>query len=671
MEKEDITIFTKAVNKQFTKMTKGKLYRVDIDKQGLWELYLKSFPEGTNPIYKERTEHDCNCCKNFIRDVGNVVAIDPEGNLITIWDTEIPTFYNDISKIMADKVRSGKIVNEFTHREPRAGNEKTTQQLENKSIKTWNHFYTAIPSTYVNITPEKLNESRTTVQVFQRGMEELTLDSADVVLELIAQNSIYRGAEFKDVLSKFRALKLKYAKLNEAQKNTFLWQNFNDHGARIKNTAIGTLLEDLSLDEDLEKAVKSFEAKLNPGNYKRPTALVSKSMIENAMKTIEELGIEPALYRRFAVPEDISVNNVFFANRDTSILMKDSLKDTLMGTVKDGGDYSKVEEIDIETFMKDVLPKAQEIEVKVENRHIGNLMSLIAPKNPEAPKIMKWNNNFSWSYNGNVTDSIKERVKNAGGNVGGVLRVSLSWFNGDDLDLHVFEPGGNHIYFGNKMMVHPSSGRLDVDMNAGGAHSRTPVENVTWTDKRRMKTGKHRVVVNQYSKREASDVGFTVEVECNGQIDHYTYQKAVGNGANITVIEFNWDGDKMTDLVIGKDIISEAAAKEVWGITTEKFHKVKLMTVSPNHWDGQGIGNKHYFFILDKCVNDTPPRGIYNEFISGNLDKHRKVFEMIGEKTKCEMTENQLSGIGMSSTQKNTLLCKVKGSFNRTLKIKF
>jgi hypothetical protein len=33
--------------------------------------------------------------------------------------------------------------------------------------------------------------------------------------------------------------------------------------------------------------------------------------------------------------------------------------------------------------------------------------------------------------------------------------------------------------------------------------------------------------------------------------------------------------------------------------------------------------------------------------------------------------DEQLSGLGFSSTQKNTLLCRVKGSFTRTIKIMF
>lgn len=44
--------------------------------------------------------------------------------------------------------------------------------------------------------------------------------------------------------------------------------------------------------------------------------------------------------------------------------------------------------------------------------------------------------------NGSVADSFKEKVKAAGGNVDGFMRCSLHWFNYDDLDLHVTEPGG-------------------------------------------------------------------------------------------------------------------------------------------------------------------------------------------------------------------------------------
>jgi hypothetical protein len=92
---------------------------------------------------------------------------------------------------------------------------------------------------------------------------------------------------------------------------------------------------------------------------------------------------------------------------------------------------------------------------------------------------------------------------------------------------------------------------------------------------------------------------------------------------------------------------------------------------SPNYWDGNGIGNKHYFFMIDGCVNDGSARGFYNEFLKQELDQHRKVFEVVGGKLKIENTNNQLSGLGFSTTKRDSVLCRITGKFTRLIKIVF
>ena len=76
---------------QFNKMSKSNtLYRVNVTKDELWNTYLNSFPQGSNEIYKTRTYHDCNCCKSFIRSMGNVVSITDQGKIESIWDISSP-----------------------------------------------------------------------------------------------------------------------------------------------------------------------------------------------------------------------------------------------------------------------------------------------------------------------------------------------------------------------------------------------------------------------------------------------------------------------------------------------------------------------------------------------------------------------------------------------------
>ncbi len=83
-------------------------------------------------------------------------------------------------------------------------------------------------------------------------------------------------------------------------------------------------------------------------------------------------------------------------------------------------------------------------------------------------------------------------------------------------------------------------------------------------------------------------------------------------------------------------------------------------------------GNKHTFFLLDGAKNDEPTRGIYNEFLHPRLETHRKVFEVIGDKTKCQPIDNQLSGLGFSSTKHDSVIVRVgmQGKRQRLLNVK-
>ena len=667
--------FGEAVTKQFNAMAKLPLFRVQIEKELLWQMYLSSFPKGTDPIYRTRTEHDCQACRHFIRTVGGVVAI-VDGQLQSIWDVQVGGRYQPVANAMAELVKVCPIDNIFLHTESIVGIAKNFQQVTPEApILTWEHFAVKLPREYVKLGVDigpLTSLARGTKDVMLRSLQEISLESTGVVLDLIAQNSLLRGEEHGFAVSAFRELKLQFMKLNTpAEQDMFCWQRIKspESVSHIRNTAIGTLLTSLTDGKDMDAAVRSFETLVGPANYKRPTAVITTGMIEKARQTIEELGFTSALERRYAHLEDITINNILYADRTVKKTLGGNVFDELASNVLEKvQDFDKVEEVPIEKFLTDILPKAESIEVMFENRHASNLVSLVAPVDPQAKGMFKWPNNFSWSYTGDVADSIKERVKRAGGNVTGDLRCSLSWFNHDDLDLHMTEPDGTEIYYNNKRPPR-STGRLDVDMNAGYGSTRTPVENITYPSRSRMKEGTYKLSVHQFQRRETVDIGFDAELEFDGVVHRFSYGKMVKQGDSITVADFDYthkDGVKVT-----KSLPSSQASKKVWGVPTQTFHKVNVLMMSPNHWDNHPVGNKHYFFMLDGCLNEGQARGFFNEFLSQELDTHRKVLEVVGSKMKTEESDRQLSGLGFSSTQRASILCRVKGSFNRVVKITF
>lgn len=666
----DFSKFSKAVQAKLDSMAKGRLFKVDVDSDLLYQTYLSAFPEGTNPIFRTRHEYDCSCCKNFIRNIGKVVTI-KNNRLVTVWDVQIDEYPFDIvAKVMSEFVSRQRIENVYLSKEPRYGQEFTLELLEDKTTRRWNHFVGILPRQHQSSKPaEAVAGFLGDFQVLRRSLEELSTSALSTVVDLINDKTLYRGEEHLGLVRSFMAAKTAYDAFPHNDKDLFIWQNIGQGAvSRFRNTVIGTLVSDLSEGVDLEKAVKAFESKVAPANYKRPKALITPRMIEDAMKTIRELGLEPALERRFAKFSDVSVNDVLFVDNSVKGQMIGGLEGELLKTVKSPPvDVKNAVEISIDEFMHSVLPKAQTVQVLVKNSNLNNLMSLTAPVNRDVARLFKWDNNFAWSYDGNIADSdIKTRVKAAGGKVDALLRCSLGWSNFDDLDIHVHTPAREHIYFGNKRDI------LDVDMNAGMGRSRTPVENTCW-DSRNLKDGVYAVDVHNYKRRESIDVGFTLEVEFGGVIRTFHYSKPTTTGQTIKCLQLVVKDQVLQDIeVMSSDIRSEAASQDKWGIKTETFVDVSSIIFSPNYWGENQIGNKHWFFILKDCLNPEPTRGIYNEFLDDRLAEHRKVFEIIGEKTKCQPTSEQMSGLGFSSTRSSLLTVKVKSDkTNQTFNIKF
>lgn len=695
----------------------GKLFRVDLTGDQIWNIYLKSFTKEDDPIFRDpaSSTHNCNNCKNFIRRYGNVVSIDADYNITTIFDVNSDAEFKKTAEALTKAISSAKVSEVFfetfnelnslpyescsksnsvfqlgmavNHKQYTKEEAEKFGVVKPDEIRKFDHMHLFVPKEFVDTTGHSVESIMATYRdsknVFQRAMEEISLDTLKLVKDLINQGSLLNGEAHLFKIEQIIPLKEKYdSKLSNNQRDNWCWINsYNLPFAKFRNELIGVLCSELSEGKELNDACQAWNKRVDPANYMKATAPITKKQIAEAKEFVESNGYAESFDRRLATIDDIKVDEILHSNvgkgEIKSVSIFDGVKST--STRHKRSEFDGVEEVSIEKFMTDILPGCTSVEAFLKNSHDGNLVSLTTANNPDSKPIFKWTNNYSWTFNGNLAgkSEIKDAVASKGGKVDGVLRFSIMWAEGDasdnsDLDAWAMEPDRNQIGFSSAYRkdrggdVRTSmSGQLDVDItNPQGYNNKNIVENIAWTQASKMKDGSYKFWVNQYANRGSK--GFKAEIEFNGEIYSYEYNKPVVG--NVKVAEVTLKNGEFT---IEHLLPESASSKEIYGLETNQFHKVNLVCLSPNHWNGNNTGNKHYFFMLDGCKSPVGIRSFHNENLIGDLLNHRKVMEVLGTTNMIPSTDKQLSGLGFNATVRDEVIVKLAGTHKRMIKIKF
>lgn len=723
--------FTKKLQVQFSKMAaSGKLFRVDMTGQQVWDLYLASFEK--DPVFRDpnATWYTCNNCNNFIRRYGNIVSISNDMKIETMFDVEAENEFVPVAKALSAAIKASTVTEVFfeTFQELNSlpyekctksstsfqlGLAKNVKQytkeeaekfgvVNSREIYTFDHMHLFLSREFVDMTGSSVESIqgnyREAKNVFQRAMETISLDTLQLVRDLIVQGSLLDGQTHLHKIEKIIPLKKEYDKLDASSRNNWCWVNsYKLPFAKFRNELIGTLCSELSEGEDLNKAVQAWNKRVDPVNYMKTTAPITKKQIEDAKKFVEENGYVESFDRRFANIADIKASEILHVNSGKGDIKNGSIFDEVKTTATPSrhkrNEFDGVEEVSIEKFMKDILPGCSSVEVFLKNSHEGHMVSLTTSNVENSKPIFKWNNNYSWTFNGNLAgkSQIKEAVKSAGGKVDGVLRFSITW-NEDgkdivDMDAHATQPDRTEIYYGsykgasNKTTM---SGFIDVDMIRP---SHLGVENIVWSNASKMKDGQYRFWIKNFCG--GPNKGFKAEIEFNGETYTYEYNKPLAYKQDVGVAEVTLTKGEFEI----KHLIPESAvsSKEIYGLETNQFHKVNLICLSPNHWGENNVGNKHYMFMLDGAKSPTSIRSFHNENLIPELAQHRKVLEVLGTtnmieptvlsdgkkkkksagKDVAEIDAPELSGLGFNATVKDEVLVRLTGNFKRMLKIKF
>jgi hypothetical protein len=120
----------------------------------------------------------------------------------------------------------------------------------------------------------------------------------------------------------------------------------------------------------------------------------------------------------------------------------------------------------------------------------------------------------------------------------GDFQASVAWTGASDVDLHVYDPSGVHIFYGNRNPA--TGGDLDIDSNAACTIDNTNNENIFWP-LNTAPSGQYRVELHYYSDCGVPRSDWVVTVLLKGQPPATTTGSFVGlSSANPPVIIGNF-----------------------------------------------------------------------------------------------------------------------------------
>ena len=613
---------------------RAEFYSVDVDTNKLVELYREGFPEGENPIFKWRRYYDCSTCFHFIRNMGAVV--DENGK--SIFRAPVPYPFNEVFEKLADFVELHDVVEPFLTDQPNAGKVVTILDTPLLGYDKFYHFYYDIEGDarmFDREAPSTLSDIRGRMTSLKNALQ-VSDEPIETALEYI-NDGIYRGEAYKGMVESLKTAKAEY----EASGNQPLWlaMNYGIPASRLKGSAVWILLGEVDKGTSLQDAERLYLKAVDPINYMRVSTIASEEQTKKALKFLTDGGYKESIFRRHATYADIEHHKVW-EERGSAYIGDDV--DELFGQLptkksqpitKSGG-----EEISLATALE-LAKNANTVEVSVTNSNKKHIAIPSVPKFEDSKPIYHWDCGFGWTYRDGLSDvsNITQAVKSAGGNIKAAYRISLAWFANDDLDIHLETPS-NKVHFQNRR----SAGwELDVDMNAVGVDNGTnPIENI-FTES--PQDGKYEVKVNQYSKRrEHVREDFYIEVVMPDCVKTIHYPSRLASKKTVSMATFEIEDGKVVNFKTPYSIVNEEVET--------KWCDVKAILETPKE-----SALHHTFFVLDgyKYESDEKVRGLFIDAMKPELREHRKVLELVGDKTAFDVEDNGAIMFGIADNKEN------------------
>lgn len=371
------------------------------DAEGLFEAFLGGIPDEARQYY------NCHSCKEFINKYGGLVTLTESGSVdSTLWSELAPEFFRQSMVAMNNIIMRSRITGVFV---------SSDKMLGHPITGIWTHFHAVNPNPYqgrLYSANQVAADKRADFVLLKDSLREYPLTAVNQAVLLLKTDSLYRSEKVLGVAEWFQSLHKQLESVKNGKiRDNIVWKAVATAApgfCHLKNTMIGTLLDDLVSGLDYEDVSRRFAAKMHPLQYQRPQADPTVGNIARAEEIVKKLGIERSLVRRFARLDEIQAMWKPFGD-----VKPKKATDGVFSHLTPKGQREPVrmtlptQTITWKKFSEEILPITTSIELYVPD--YGSFCALVTAQYDDAPPIIQWDdvdhrNPFShYFYSGGST----------------------------------------------------------------------------------------------------------------------------------------------------------------------------------------------------------------------------------------------------------------------------
>ncbi len=345
------------------------------------------------PCFENRQYHACGACRAFFRRYGDLVTLEDDGTLRSVFfdEREAPEDFRAAIAAVQNVVERARVTGPFYTEDGVLGMPVTTTPVR------WTHFAVTVPRArrYTAKVPRAHEaEAARIVEhgVVSRALADFTESHLEKAVMLLRSDALSRSEHFLAPAEWLLAL------ARDRRPNA-VWMAVATAPAGYchpRSGMLGTLLDDVASGKSADEIKRAFAAKMHPLRYQRPQAPPSEGAIAQAEKLVAELGLERAFERRFARLDEVVA---LWKPKAADEPKKDGFFAHLRARSRDERLAVDMGAISWAKFARTVLPTATEISALVPAS--GNFIGLATSVHADAPALLKWDadgarNPVSW-----------------------------------------------------------------------------------------------------------------------------------------------------------------------------------------------------------------------------------------------------------------------------------